>query len=165
MTDPKDYIYVLPLLGGILTIISVVSPTAYLSIWGVTIYYWMWGLTTASGMGMSAIEFNPELISLISGIICSVLIIAFGAMMLLTANKVRKSKEINEDVERLWLIMGVLVIILTIFWIVIVNIFIPDASIFGTMNSFWGYFNPGFGVVGPFIGAGLTITGVLINRN
>ena len=42
--DIKDYIWTIPLIGGILLLISFFTPSAYASQFGISEYQWMWGL-------------------------------------------------------------------------------------------------------------------------
>ena len=79
MAEIKDYIWIVPLIGGILALGAFFAPAAYVETGGTYFYLWMWALVssqawTSPGILIRRVEFldNPDI--LIPSIILSVII-------------------------------------------------------------------------------------------
>ncbi|MFX1411723.1 MAG: zinc ribbon domain-containing protein [Promethearchaeota archaeon] len=172
MTDFKDYIWVFPLVGGILIILGLLTPVAYVRVSNVGEYYWLWGLFFAH-VGSSThtewiFEMEPQELSpaiflyfLINFVIF--LILAIGIIK--SANNARKEKE-TQQFEKSWLTQGIAFIILAVLFIILTEIimyaYYDKIGYPGT--SFWENWDPGFAIIAPFLSGGLIIAGVVISK-
>ncbi|MHA1292872.1 MAG: hypothetical protein ACTSQJ_09420 [Promethearchaeota archaeon] len=173
MREYKDYIWIFPYIGGIFCIIAVLTPAAYLNIFGMSSNIWMWGLT----IGIFSImwgNFYSEIFGLICGIICSIVIFTCGVLIIKSANKVRLGKKEFNRYQKKWLLLGIYSILAVIVWIIIIDLSFQmyinnlygSYYYYGSFNfSFWSFFSPGFGVIGVFIGGGLTIVGSVLTKS
>jgi len=154
---------IIAIIGGILTLISVLLPTTYIR-WeysgsDMDIYFWMWGFTYAQGADDSiskskfAIEFY--------GCICAIEIITASIIAILKGNGIRK----GDSGETLAFFMGIMAILTMISWILAVELFYTASFvIFGDQLglNFWDFYEFGIGVYTLFIGANVIIIGALI---
>jgi len=155
---------IIVIVGGILTLISVFLPTAYIR-WessglDMDIYYWMWGFTYAQGTEdtISKSKFAIEF----SGCICAITIITASIIAILKGNIIQK----GNSGGTLAFFMGIMAILTMISWILAVELFYSASIvIFGEQLrlNFWDFFEFYFGVYALFIGANLIIIGALIN--
>jgi len=153
MAEIKDYIWTVPLIGGILALGAFFAPAAY---YGNYYYLWMWALEssqswTISGILIRRVEFldNPDILipSIILSVIIFLCILALIGSSFLYRKRMRNGK-VNPIV---WLGASICILGSTIAWIIII-----EAVMF---PSFWSIINPGFGVIGMFIGSILSIIG------
>lgn len=156
ITKIKENLWSIPLLGGVIILISLFTPTA---IWFVnfnnTVSNWMWGLFYIYFYGNDYTQFDKALLSFIPSIICSV-IVGFSAMLIIFCAYNYRKRE--KDPKNLLIISALAVIISTIVWI----IFMEIGWLLYHDQSFWDAYSPSFGLVGIFLGAILTITGYFI---
>ncbi|MHA1534792.1 MAG: hypothetical protein ACTSP8_08710 [Promethearchaeota archaeon] len=54
--EREVYIWIFPLIAGILVILAILTPTAYFSYMGVTWNWWMWNLTTLGVIGYDSVS-------------------------------------------------------------------------------------------------------------
>ena len=161
MSKIKDYIWTLPLIGGILALGAFFAPAAYAVESEEYIYLWIWALLSYQYYDYYWDEFdrgvifseNPDV--LVPSIICSVLIILSILVLIgssLYYRKRMKDRKVNPIV---WLGASLCILGSTIGWIVAIDNGMSSPS----LPSFWSFFNPGFGVIGMFIGLILPIIG------
>ncbi|MFX1278808.1 MAG: zinc ribbon domain-containing protein [Promethearchaeota archaeon] len=175
--EPKDYIWILPFIGGILILISIFTPAYYASIYSVTEYYWMWGLDyySVSGYGSQTtfIPFEePYLYTIpmfLAGLIPLLLILAGSLALIISANAVRTSRADIKHRENLWIAMGIILIVAPIIFIVGIDITTINylEYLMGPAPSgynLWDVYDPGFAVIAPFIGAALSIAGSIASK-
>ncbi len=165
MVDFKKNIWIFPFIGGIITLISFLTPAACVidrsPSLDIDFYLWMINLYFShryeAGIHTVRIEFDTPLISLIPSIICSILIIILSIITIITANKYRKRVL---DTKITWLVSAILTIIATVIWMIMMEI--SRRVLYG--HEFWGLFNPSFGIIGLFLGAGLEIVGYIFSK-
>ncbi|MFX1278807.1 MAG: hypothetical protein ACFFA3_05270 [Promethearchaeota archaeon] len=98
------------------------------------------------------------------------ILIFFGSLaLILSANAVRAGRAELKNREKLWIIIGIILVIASIIFIIGINItwinllesqlgpLPPDYTI-------WNLYNPGFAVIAPFIGAALSILGSIVSK-
>lgn len=165
----KAYLWVFPFIGGILAITALLTPVAFSGNYSyISELFWMWGLVV-SGFYISGINFDLNLISLLSGIGCTIGIAICGVKLIISANKVRKQGESVATLQKSWRSLAITIIILTIVFIIVRDL---SESIELTIRGnfyyitpygieFWNSVSIGYGIIGAFIGAGLTIIGVI----
>jgi len=167
MVVVKKYIWIFAFMGGIISLIALLTPAAGLNYRSPSFdndfYLWMFNLFFShrfeAGIHTTRIEFDTHLISLIPSIICSLLITISSIITIITANKYRKGV-LNTKIS--WLISAIVIIIATIIWMIMMEI--SRKVLYG--HEFWGILYPSFGVIGPFIGASLEIVAfILMKKN
>lgn len=175
--DPREYLWALPLIGGILILISIFTPAYSASLYPVEEYYWMWGLayTSVTGYGSRTIFLATEepaqylMPVFLSGFI-PFLIITIGSLTLvISSNAVRIGRCDIKQRENLWVIMGITMIIAPIVFIIGIDITTLNyvESQLGPLPpglNFWDIYDPGFAVIAPFIGAVLSIAGSITSK-
>ncbi|MFX1304917.1 MAG: zinc ribbon domain-containing protein [Promethearchaeota archaeon] len=180
MGAPRDYIWVTPLIAGILTLISFFTPAVYGTGYGIQEYFWMWGLHYSSSLYGSSTIFIPleqptnYMIPIFLSGIFTAIIILFGAIrFIFMANKVRVGRKSIKDCANTWIGMGIMMIIVTIIYIIAIDISVMNyveyewLLIYGPpviLPNFWSVYSPGFATIAPFIGAALSIIGGIASK-
>jgi hypothetical protein len=160
LTKIKKYYWLLPLIGGIISIICIFIPTWY----SITVYdenVWMWGLIERITAG----EFDflhAEL--LIPGLITTVLILISSIAIIIFTWFIVKGKKIHISAAKLLIITGIFELCTAIIYIVAIAIIFYSytQSIGYPEHNFWRVYNFHFGMTTPFIGAALSIVGGII---
>jgi len=180
----KDYIWPLPSIGGIISIIAILCPAAYFTygnpdfIFGLRfVEFWMWNLTYNSIFGWSFglgfgiyggsfdIFLNFTFSSLITGIVFSCIIILVSSFTIFYANQVRKRKMEPSKAIKFWFLFAIIMITSVIGWMLAQEFLIQQNSTYNDMPfSFWTHFTPGFGVIGPIIAALLILINILLAK-
>jgi hypothetical protein len=165
MFKERKYFWIAPLLGGMLSLISLLTPATYLTIYNQEIYIWMWGLGSFNYFepfdptgGEFRIEFIRNKFLLSSSIICSFLVLFCAIVLLILANLYRIGKREFNEVKKSWYCLSVLLIITTAIWMIIYEV----VNFVETSESWWDVMDPGFGVIGIFFGAMISIIGTAI---
>ena len=165
-TKKKDYSWVLPLIGGILTIIGMLLPTAYFSYSGTSWSWWMWNLTvlSVSGYGSESL-FISEIDFIIPSMITSITISLSTINLLILSYRTKKTG-LNKRDFLLWSLLssgttiGVMIYYVSAMQTAFFDGLIIQGEIFPAGYLFWQVFSPGFGVFLPFISAFLAVVGV-----
>ena len=160
MTKIKKYYWVLPLIGGTLSIIGLFIPAWY----SITAYdenLWMWGLIEHISVG-GVYDFLPAEL-LIPGLITAILILMSSIVIIIFALFIVRGKEIRISAEILWIIMGFLELCAVIIYIVAMDMgwYSYTQRINYSIHDFWRIYNFQFGMITPFIGAALSIVGAI----
>jgi hypothetical protein len=105
-TNKKEYNWVLSLIGGILTIIGILLPTAYFSYSGTSWTWWVWNLTvmSVSGYGSESV-FISEMDFIIPSMITSI-IISLSAINLLILSYKTKETRLNKRDFLIWSLLS-----------------------------------------------------------
>jgi hypothetical protein len=165
-TRKKDYSWVLPLIGGILTIIGILLPTAYFTYSGTSWTWWVWNLTvmSVSGYGSESV-FISEIDFIIPSMITSITI-SLSAINLLILSYRTKEAGLNKRDFLLWSLLssgatiGVMIYYINAMQLAFFDGVTIEGEIFPAGYSFWQVFSPGFGVILPFISSILAGIGV-----
>jgi hypothetical protein len=157
LSEIKKHYWLLPLTGGILSIIGFLFPAWYSPpIW--VEYIWIIGIIYHVNGGdvldiLPYEMFIPSLIAAIAISLSSIIIIIFAFYTF-------RSKKISINVENLWLIMVIIETAISIFYIIGIQIgFFLHAN-----QNFWDIYQIQFGLITPFIGASLTLIGTIIGK-
>jgi len=129
---------------------------------------WIWGLTLHK-----SISLMDNIPALIISIICTIIISLCAIRIILTSLKIRKPERGIEFVERIWFVMGFVIIVVIVFWAFSIHYLITysittvekDESLRSTTTTtyrFWAYNSIGFGVIGIALGGCLSIIGACI---
>ncbi|MFX0082379.1 MAG: zinc ribbon domain-containing protein [Candidatus Hodarchaeota archaeon] len=175
--EPRDYIWVLPLIGGVLILISFFTPALYADQMGIEEYYWMWGLWygSAAGYGSDTLFIATEEPSkymmpiFYSGLIPAVLILIGSIILIASSNAVRTGRRDIKNAENGWIGMGIMMIVASIIYIIAIDITVMNyvEYAYGTLPpglDLWDVYEPGFAVIAPFIGAVLSISGSIASK-
>ena len=169
MAEIKNYIWVVPIIGGIFGIITFLAPVMYmnLSVEGTSIdwYYWIWGLTTYSASdpyygSVSKTEFINNNTLLIVSII-SIIMITVGVIIQFITGATNK-RNINYSIPFMTM-NGISAILLFIGPIIfLVGADWPTTRNTGSPPGYdvWDFFDVGFGIISPFIGGGISILAI-----
>ncbi|MFX1338037.1 MAG: hypothetical protein ACFFDK_05470 [Promethearchaeota archaeon] len=114
-----------------------------------------------------------NIIALIISIICTVIISICAIRIIITAINARHPDKGMEFVERIWLIMGFVIIVVIVFWAFSILYLLTysittvekDESLRTTTTTtyrFWEYNVIGFGVIGIALGGCFSIIGACI---
>lgn len=174
ITENKNYIWIVPLISGIIAIIGILTPMVYQNIieydYGILkadMYWWIWCFVSMSmsynGYNMSENRFVSDSGFLIASIITTVIIILVAINLFVLA-KSTKTKKLDTKHFNSSIISGIgLIFTIIIYMIVIDAIVYNGVDMFGYGTSegihFWSEFDIGFGVIAPFISGFLAIIG------
>jgi hypothetical protein len=163
MIEKKNYYWVPPLIGGILSLIALATPATYNSQMGLDFYVWMWGLASISIYDYyygtyTDTTFTDNIGLLIPSIICSIIIFIGAVVLISSANMNRKSTRGLQRVKNTWYALSILLILTTAAWMIVYEV---EAQVDIGM-SWWETMDPGFGVIGVFIGASISLTGTVV---
>jgi len=124
MADIKDYLWVFPIIGAVLGIITFLAPVADFtqSVYGASLdwYYWIWGFTTISASygpyseTINGITENGTFLAV--SIVCTI-IIAIGIVALIIGGaQSKRSTEYNKNVIVMSSLGAALLLIGPIIW-------------------------------------------------
>ncbi|MFX0018301.1 MAG: zinc ribbon domain-containing protein [Promethearchaeota archaeon] len=177
MTEARDYIWIIPLIAGILAIVSLLAPAAYFNFrfyaYSIMDNLWLWGLYAAPPYG-SPVEFVPSPLVMIPSIVTTALIAVSGILLIVFAAKGKSGSDLL-PVRNVSIITGILILASEILWLILVPLFFPIEVYWGGLPpsyeiTFWSisYYgihimtihNVGFGIIGGFIAAALSFIGM-----
>ncbi len=137
----KQYIWLFPLLSGIIGIIGIITPVA--SFYG---YFniWLWGLIE---IGVNY-DFIMDPFILYFGIINAIVIGIFSIFYIISGYMYNKGHFTNRKIGISWIITGISMIIPLIIYMVLLDHYNHGGLFF---FGIWEFFNAGFGVIGPIL--------------
>jgi uncharacterized paraquat-inducible protein A len=152
-----EYVWSIPLIGGILALIALLTPVASFNVMGVSWDWWMWTLSVmgVSGYGTESV-FISDVDFIIPSLITSMVMILSILLLFSIAAKARTRKFDLKNFESISIITGVLLIGTMIYYLIAMDNAFFDGMViegvpFPAGLRFWEVFNPGFGVIGPFL--------------
>jgi len=163
MSKVRDFIWLLPFIGSILTAISIFTPAAVNFTGMGQVFRYMDGFYVVFGpMSDPSFGFTNVPILLIIGIICTILILTCTIIMFISSLTHRK-----KDTPGSWLALSIILIGGTIYYIAGTEVgYMMYLVIRGyPPSSFWGYHVPSFAVIAPFITSGLSIVAFIIGKS
>lgn len=160
----KSYYWILPLVGGIFSLIGLIIPAWYSktsykeNLWIVGIIehiFWDGNIFQILPPEM----FIPSLITTIFIILSSVLIIGNSILLI-------KGKKFLIKAEIFWILMGIVELCIMIIYInaMVSGFYNYTQRTDYDVNNFWAIYNFNFGLVIPYIGSILTIGGAIIYK-
>lgn len=150
----KKYLWLVPLSGGILSLLSVFSPASYFMVGPIFIHIWMWGLAVNN----AGIGFSGQIEVLVSGIVFTLFILICSILIIVITIQIKKETRKVDEFKNFWISSGLIVILSSIAWIIMIE------SVALSPPVWWGFFSLGFAVIGPFIAGALLIATVFIDR-
>ena len=158
----RKYLWILNLVGGIIIVISILTPTSYNDTTSTFYYVWM----TQIGVDVEplAIYLLRTDLTLVTISTILALIIFSSALMTITITSIYLRASLPYKKLR-WktIILAILVIASTLFWIIMMELFYNEAGYNHWIANGGGY-TPFFGVIGPFIGAAFIVIGSFVRR-
>lgn len=157
----KKNLWVIPLVGGILLLLSVFAPASYLIVGSYFTHFWMWGLAVGGiGFTVTGISFNLQIEVIVSGLLFTILILICSILTMILAMKIKKGTRKIDELNNFWISSGLIAILSSIAWIIMIE----SVAAMPYPSEWWGYYNLGFGVIGPFISGALIIAVIFVNR-
>lgn len=167
MAEIKEYIWIIPLIGGIFAIITLLVPAATMNFMGAaTADLWVWGLYNYNIAG----NIGTQFMVLIPSLITTVIITSSGILLIASSIGLRKTPK---NVRNFSLIAGMLVLVAEALWLIVVPMVFPIEDFFppllpGMTLTFWSWsysgmgitlHTVGFGIIGGFISAVIAFIG------
>lgn len=161
-----ENIWLFPLIGGIFSLIALLTPAAYFTESFYTFYLWMWGLTSVQMDdpyfgNYGDTTFIEDIFILHPSIIISIIIGVSSTVLISSAFICKKKLKTSSVIKSKWLTPAILILIGTMAWMICMELYFQLGP---TSRSFWGTINPGFGVIGMFLGSGFALGGYVISK-
>ncbi len=163
MVNIKEYVWILPFIGSILTAISLFTPAMVFPSIGGQILYYMDGFYLGIGGGSGP---SPGFIGIpilvIIGIICTILILICTIILFISSLTHRK-----RETPGSWIALSIILIGGTIYFIAGTEVgYVMYLAIRNNPpSSFWRGSIPSFAVIAPFITAGISIVAFIIGKS
>ncbi|MBY9002654.1 MAG: hypothetical protein KGD73_01660 [Candidatus Lokiarchaeota archaeon] len=153
MVDLKKRIWIFPLISIIFSILSLSLPVAYREHATYNSYFWLSALNLRTDTG--ALWYNSDPLA-ITGAVLEILVIVI-AMILLLFSVIRIYQDkLSEKLAKLnFLVSGLLLILSPLGYIILANLYVSD---------FWSIYIPFFGIISPFIAAGISILTIFLYK-
>ena len=166
--EPRDNIWLIPLIAGILVLLAILTPTAYFNYMGVTWNWWMWNFTMMGVTGYDSVSLfisDPDF--LIPSIVTTGVAFLSMVNLLILFSATRKR---NLDTKKFGLrsiASAVLSIGAMIYYIMAMDIafyggLTMEDTTFPAGYHFWDAFSPGFGIISLFLSAALSFIGIVV---
>ncbi|MFX1572369.1 MAG: zinc ribbon domain-containing protein [Promethearchaeota archaeon] len=175
----KNYIWIIVLIGGVLTLVSFFTPAFYYDRYPLEEHYWMWGLYYSK-----SVEYGSDTLFIpmeeptqytipifLSGIIPAMMILIGALILIAIANSVRIGRKDIKNVENKVIGGGLYLITASVIYLIGIQVtmgnyieylwkMLTDEYDYYdiVIPDLWDIYEPGFAIIGPFIGAGLAIT-------
>ncbi len=176
MREIKKYIWIVILVGGILTLVSIFTPVSIFIQYGKQSYNWLWGFgyydygSYESGFFFWLLD-EPIQINLpwwLLDFLTALIIFICSLALIIMGNRVRISKTNIKDKQNKLVKIGVLMIIAPIIyvigWYIFGNIYYDYFGIASDVKLWTGGVNPGFAFIGPFIGGSLALISGIVSK-
>ena len=145
----KDYLWLFPIISGILSIIGILTPIAYFESY---FNIWMWGLVHARLFGRQP-EFIEENLILYTGIVVSIIVLLISFALIITGFLYRQGYLDDRKISKVWISFGIIIITSTVISAVSLDFY----TYYGNFPyGIWDALDPGFGAIGPIM-AGIII--------
>jgi len=147
--DYKEYIWVFTLIGGILALISIITPIATNVVTStLTFYCWTWGILSVGSQ--ISVLLNSNSVLLFVGLLSAFLILVAVSIIIITVYKMSRNSIKKNLIGPYWLISGFLIVGALII------------SIMGLVSYVLSGYIPNFGVFGQVIAAIIVIIGAYL---
>ncbi len=158
----RKFLWILNLIGGIIIIISILTPTSYNNT-NPTLYF-IWMTQISVDVEPFAIYLLRTDIMLVTVSTILALIIFSSSLMTITLTSIYLRVSLPFKKLR-WkmIVLSLLVIASTLFWIIMMESFY-NAYGYNHWSATGGGYSPFFGVIGPFVGAAFIVVGSFVRR-
>ncbi|MFX0024898.1 MAG: zinc ribbon domain-containing protein [Candidatus Hermodarchaeota archaeon] len=172
MEEPRN-IFIIPLIAGIMVVISVLTPATFMAYSGKKDFLWLWGFYMLDDPILD-IHIGGFMVEIIHpSYICSILIGTGGIILIIYAIKLRLGRKEFKNMRDISIFASLLIIAGEILWLVFIPLLFPTEEFLGhvlpgEILSFWRFYYVGstplhyigFGIIGGFIAAGLSFISV-----
>ena len=141
MTNLKDFIWIFPVIGGILIIVSLLTPAAYFKLGDQSL--WLIGYNDYLG-------WPEDIMDLMLGILIFSILLSVSILMIYLGFESWRGK----TYKNLLFLLPIVIIICIIIWLVAIE---------GREDFTWQIYIPMFGSYAPFIGAGIGLIGGILS--
>jgi len=167
MAEVRDYVWLFPLTGGIIALISLVTPAVSVTLMGlISGSLWFWGLYTYNYGGMYyGTEFVMDSLVLIPSLITTCLLVIGAVLLLVAALNLRRKNLQQVKIGTLSILGGAVILVALLLWLFTVPTFFPLQTYYpGYPGTFWNYIgnsfhSVGFGIIGGFLSAIISFVG------
>jgi len=158
----RNYLGILYIVGAILVIISIITPTSYNDETASVYFVWMTQISVdVEPVAISLLRTDLALV--VTSTILTLIIFSSSLIaIILYIIYVRASLDYNKLRWKMIIIAGI-IIACTLWWIIMMELFYNEAGFNHWITTGGGY-KPFFGVIGPFIGAALIVLGTFWRR-
>lgn len=158
----KKNLWLLPIIGSLIALISLFTPATTLYYLGSFSIQWMFQLGLRLEPVIEFILWREEFPLLFLSITLSLINFASSIILILLTLKYKRNSKSYLKLKKYWLLFGMLIVLSTLTWIIKMEVFYN--ILWGA--SHWQFYSPNFGVIGPFIGSTLIIVGFfLVKKN
>ena len=153
MVNLTKRIWIFPLISIIFAIISLSIPVAFRGHTTYSTYFWLSALNLRTDTGEWWYNSDPLAIT---GAVLEILVIVIAMILLLfSVIRLYQGKLSGKLGKLIFLVSGILLIISPLGYIILANLYIPD---------FWSVYTPCFGIISPFIAAGISILTIFLYK-
>ena len=158
----RKYLWILNLVGGIIILISILTPTSYNDVTPTLYFVWMTQIVVdVDPLAIYLLRTDLMLVT-ISTVLA--LFIFSSALMVITLTSIYLRASLPfKKLQWKMIILAILVIISTLFWIIMMESFYNEYG-FSHWIATGGGYTPFLGVIGPFIGSTLILLGSFVRR-
>ena len=161
----NKYATLFPIIGGVLTIFALFTPTSFSTDSIATYYVWMFQTylhTDPPPIRIGLLRWDPMLLTF--SIIFSVLIFLSAVIIVWISIIYRKNSIKFKKFKNILLILAIVITLLTLAWIIMMEVFYMIYGANHWVGIGLGHYIPHFGTIGPFIGAIFVVIGILLER-
>jgi hypothetical protein len=154
-----------PIIGGVLALIALFTPTSFSTDSIATYYVWMFQTylhTDPPPIRIGLLRWDPTLLTF--SIIFSVIIFLSALIIVWISIKYRKDSISFKNFKNFLLILAILISILTLAWIIMMEVYYMIYGANHWVGIGVGHYIPHFGIIGPFIGSIFVVLGILYER-
>ena len=158
----RKYLWILNLVGGVIILISVFTPTSYNDTTPTLYYVWMNQIgVDIDPLDIYLLRRDVPLVT-ISTILAVVILASSLLSVTLTIVSLRNSLSFKK-LQWKMIVFAILAMSSALFWIFMMESFYNEAGYNHWVSTGGGY-SPYFGVIGPFIGAAILVVGSFARR-
>lgn len=161
----KQHASYFPIIGGIITIIAIFTPTSFSTDTIATYYVWMFQTylhIDPAPIRIGLLRWDPILLTF--SISFSILIFLSALIIICISTKYRKTSINFQKFKKNLLILAISISLLTLAWIVMMEVFYIIYGANHWVGIGVGHYIPHFGVIGPFLGSLFVVLGILLER-
>jgi len=158
----RKYLWILNLVGGIIILISIFTPTSYNDTTPTLYYVWMNQIgIDVDPLRIYLLRLDLELTTIST--ILALIIFSSGLMAITLTSIYLRASLPYKKLQWKIIVLLFLVVISTLYWIIMMESFYNESG-----HNHWvatgGGYSPYFGVIGPFIGAAFIVLGSFVRR-
>lgn len=169
--ESGEFVWILPLVAGICTVIAILTPTASYTNLYASWYWWMWNFSCIFRPGDTPINFFfVELDFIIPSIVTTITLLLSAINLFILSNTTKKRKFSTKDFVLMSITSAGLTIFIMIYYAFAMRTALIDGFTIGEITFapgylFWSEFSPSFGMILSFISVIISIIGAGIFKH